>query len=196
MFLAEEEVRGLTSAEGPTLFYLQVAAGTNPGELARALEAELVDHSFTGIVIRELVEETLQVTLSIMQVIQAFLALGLAVGISGLGVLAVRNVVERRATIGTLRALGFRKNMILKASLIELSFVAVLGILLGLVLGIALTYNLFLTLSFFGEGEFVIPWANLALIMGLAFVASLLATLSPARRASRLAPAEALRQAL
>ena len=196
VFLAEEEVQGLTGAAGPTLFYLQVAAGENPGELARALEAELVDHSFTGIVIRELVEETLQVTLSIMQLIQAFLALGLAVGISGLGVLAVRNVVERRATIGTLRALGFRKNMILKAFLIELSFVAVLGILLGLVLGIALTYNLFLTLSFFGEGEFVIPWANLALIMGLAFVASLLATLSPSRRASRLPPAEALRQAL
>ncbi len=79
------------------------------------------------------------------------------------------NVVERRAAIGTLRVLGFRKSMILKAFLIELSFVAVLGILLGLVLGIALTYNLFLALSFFGEGEFVIPWANLGLFLGLAF---------------------------
>ena len=108
----------------------------------------------------------------------------------------MRNVIERRATIGTLRALGFRKEMILKAFLLEISFVSVLGILLGLVLGIALTYNLFLTLSFFGEGEFVIPSANLALILGLAFVASLLATLSPSRRVSRLPPAEALRQAL
>jgi putative ABC transport system permease protein len=165
-------------------------------ELAKALQAELVDHAFTGIVIRELVEESLEVTLNVMQLIQAFLALGLLVGISGLGVLAVRNVVERRATIGTLRALGFRKDMILKAFLLELSFVAILGILLGLVLGIALTYNLFLTLSFFGEAEFVIPWPNLILILGLAFLASLLATLSPSRRASRLPPAEALRQAL
>ncbi len=109
-------------------------------------------------------------------------------GISGLGVLTVRNVVERRATIGTLRPLGLRKNMILKAFLIELPFVAVLGILLGLVRCIALTYNLFLMLSFFGEGEFAIPWANLGLILGLAFVASLLATLSPPPGARRDCP--------
>ncbi len=63
-------------------------------------------------------------------------------------------------------------------------------------LRIVLTYNLYLTLSFFGEAEFVIPWPNLILILGLAFLASLLATLSPARRASKLPPAEALRQAL
>ncbi|MFQ5908406.1 MAG: ABC transporter permease [Thermoplasmata archaeon] len=196
VFLQEEEVERLTNAPGPTLFYVQVAEGEDSTELAKAMQAELVDHAFIGIVIRDLVEESLEVTLNVMQLIQAFLALGLAVGISGLGVLAVRNVVERRATIGTLRALGFRKDMILKAFLLELSFVAVLGIFLGLVLGIALTYNLFLTLSFFGEAEFVIPWPNLTLILGLAFVASLLATLSPSRRASRLPPAEALRQAL
>jgi putative ABC transport system permease protein len=196
VFLQEEEVGLLTGALGPTLFYVQAAEGESASDLAKAMQAELVDHAFTGIVIRELVEESLEVTLNVMQLIQAFLALGLAVGISGLGVLAVRNVIERRATIGTLRALGFRKEMILKAFLLELSFVAVLGILLGLGLGIALTYNLYLTLSFFGGAEFVIPWPNLILIMGLAFFASLLATLSPARRASKLPPAEALRQAL
>ncbi|MFQ6012589.1 MAG: ABC transporter permease [Thermoplasmata archaeon] len=196
VFLQEEEVARLTRVAGPTLFYVQAAEGENPTELAKALQAELVDHGFTGIVIRDLVEESLEVTLNVMQLIQAFVALGLAVGISGLGVLAVRNVVERRATIGTLRALGFRKDMVLKAFLLELSFVAILGILLGLVLGIALTYNLFLTLSFFGEAEFVIPWPNLVVILGLAFLGTLLATLSPSRRASRLPPAEALRQAL
>ncbi|MFQ5918824.1 MAG: FtsX-like permease family protein [Thermoplasmata archaeon] len=196
VFLQEAEVERLTNALGPTLFYVQAAAGESPTDLAKAMQSELVDHAFVGIVIRDLVEESLEVTLNVMQLIQAFLALGLAVGISGLGVLAVRNVIERRATIGTLRALGFRKNMILKAFLLELSFVAVLGIVLGLVLGIALTYNLYLTLSFFGEAEFVIPWPNLILILGLAFLASLLATLSPSRRASKLPPAEALRQAL
>ncbi len=42
------------------------------------------------------------------QLMQGFLALGLLVGITGLGVVMVRAVRERRRTIGVLRALGFR----------------------------------------------------------------------------------------
>ncbi len=110
--------------------------------------------------------------------------------------LAVRNVVERKPVIGTLRALGFRKQMILRTFLVELSFVAVLGILLGLILGIALAYNLFTSMDLFADAEFIIPWPNLALILIFAFVASVLATLSPSIRASKMPPAEALRQVL
>lgn len=196
VFLRAEAVEAFAGVSTPRLFYLKAADGVDATLLARDLQRELVDLGFRAVVIDDLVQESMEVTLNVMQLIQAFLALGLAVGIAGLGVLAVRNVLERRSTIGTLRALGFRKAMVLKALLLELSFVAVLGILLGLVLGVALSYNLFLTMSIFQEAEFVVPWANLALILGFAFAASVLATLSPSRRASKLPPAEALRQVL
>ncbi len=80
------------------------------------MEREFVDYGFNGLVIREPVEESMEITLNVMQLIQACLALCLAVGILGLGVLAVRNVMERRPIIGCLRALGFRRGMIHRPS--------------------------------------------------------------------------------
>src|SRR5207244_762498 len=73
-------------------------------------------------------------------IFEAFLALGLVVGIAGLGIISIRSVVERRKEIGVLRAMGYRKNMILAAFLLENSYVALLGILIGIVLGIDLGY--------------------------------------------------------
>ncbi|MFQ5837898.1 MAG: ABC transporter permease [Thermoplasmata archaeon] len=196
VFISSAVLEEFAGMSRPNLYYVRAVEGEDVGKLARTLEREFVDYGLEVFVIRDLVEESMEVTLNVMQLIQAFLALGLAVGISGLGVLAVRNVVERRSMIGTLRALGFRKDMVLKAFLLELSFVAVLGILLGLILGIALSYNLFTAMDIFQDAEFVIPWPNLLFILVFSFIASVLATLSPSIRASKMPPAEALRQVL
>ena len=45
---------------------------------------------------------------------QGFMGLGLVVGIAAIGVLSVRAVVERRQSVGVLRAIGFRSSMICK----------------------------------------------------------------------------------
>ena len=50
--------------------------------------------------------------LSIFNLLKAFLALGLAVGIAGLAVVTIRNVSERQHQIGILRALGFHRSMV------------------------------------------------------------------------------------
>ena len=41
--------------------------------------------------------------------------------------------------------------------------------------------------------SFAVPWLNLAMIFAVVYAASLLATLAPARRGSRVYAAEALR---
>ena len=46
---------------------------------------------------------------------------------------------------------------------------------------------------FIGEEPFVIPWERILLVTGVAYVMSLLATASPAIRAARFPPAEAIR---
>ena len=119
---------------------------------------------------------------------------GLLVGIAALGVIAARSVVERRQQIGVLRALGFRRGQVRFAFLIESSFVALLGITLGVALGAALSFGL---ISSLGEdlagATYQVPWTSLALIVGLSYAASLLTTYLPARQASRVYPAEALR---
>jgi putative ABC transport system permease protein len=117
------------------------------------------------------------------------------VGIAGLGVVMVRAVRERRRSIGVLRALGFPSGTVQRAFLTESSFVALEGILLGTVLSLVTSYLLFNNdkdLKGAGIG-FPIPWANIAVLVVAAAVASLLATAWPARQASKIRPAVALR---
>src|SRR5437773_10114462 len=90
------------------------------------------------IAIAPLISDFIQIGQSFLGIFEAFLALGLVVGIAGLGIISIRSVVERRKEIGVLRAIGFRKRMILAAFLLENSYVALLGIMIGIILGIDL----------------------------------------------------------
>jgi putative ABC transport system permease protein len=126
---------------------------------------------------------------------QGFLALGLIVGIAGLGVVMVRAVRERRRNIGVLRALGFQSGTVQRAFLTESTFVALEGIVLGAALSIVTSYLLFKNdeeLNASGVG-FPIPWASIAVLVAAAALASVLATVWPARQASKIRPAVALR---
>jgi putative ABC transport system permease protein len=114
------------------------------------------------------------------------------VGIAGLGVVTARAVVERRQQIGALRAIGFTREMVLRSFLIEIAFVAALGILVGVALGVVLAYKVY-TVLFADFATFVIPWSNLVVISGIALAATVAATVSPALRASKIPPADALR---
>ena len=94
-----------------------------------------------------------------------------------------------------LRAIGYQRRLIAVSFFLESSFIALAGILMGLVLGSALSFNL-LTSPDFPDGaeiDFKVPWIRLALISGVAYGASALMTILPARAASRVPVAEALR---
>ena len=93
-----------------------------------------------------------------------------------------------------LRALGFQRSLVSLSFLIEALFVVGLGVLSGAILGVVLARILFTDPEFGGaDAEFVIPWAIVLSILAVTFVAAVLMTWVPARQASRLAPAEALR---
>ena len=84
--------------------------------------------------------------------------------------------------------------MIQLSFLMESSFIALLGIAIGVGLGTILSYNI---VNDFREQvetiRFKIPWIQIGIIVGIAYVFSLLTTFLPARQASRIYPAEALR---
>lgn len=109
---------------------------------------------------------------------------------------STRAVVERRQQIGVLRAIGYRRGMIQLSFLLESSFVSLLGIAIGATLGITLGYQAYTDIreeEGIGTLRFVIPWVQVGVILGLTYLFSLLATFLPARQASRIYPAEALR---
>ena len=192
LWVSSSTVKSDFGIEAASLFYFNIRPGTDVTRAGHDLERYFLQYQLITLDIQALINSILETTMGVFNLLQAYLALGLIVGIAGLGVITMRNVVERRQETGALRALGFRKSMVLRSFLFELSFIALTGITMGVALGIALSYDLFLRF-FEGQAAFVIPWDRLVLLGGIAFLGSVLATASPAIRASKMPPAEALR---
>jgi putative ABC transport system permease protein len=179
----------------PSAALVAVAPGASDQALAADLQGEFLPNGLVATRIRHLVEQDFAANRSFFQLLQGFLALGLVVGVAGLGVVMVRAVRERRRTVGVLRALGFPAGVVRRAFLLESSFVALEGILLGTALSIVTSYLLFRNddeLAAAG-GPFPIPWMNITLLVTATALASLAATAWPARQAARIKPAVALR---
>ena len=174
-------------------YYLELKPGTDAEEYAKVIEAALVQASADSL--QELLDEQQAIQNGFLLVFQGFMGLGLIVGIAALAVIASRAVVERRQQIGMLRAIGYQRSMVALSFLFESGFIALSGILLGLGLGLSLAWVLFSTGEFGDTGDlgFVVPWVNLGIICGIAFFASMFMTYLPARAASRVPVAEALR---
>ena len=175
-----------------TAYFFQLAPGTDASWMRGELERIFFRYGLRTIDIREEIGRAFDASQQVLTLMQAYIGIGLMVGIAGLGVVTARAVVERRQQIGALRAIGFTREMVLRSFLIEIAFVAGLGILVGVALGVVLAYKVY-TVLFADFATFVIPWANLAVITGIALAATVAATVSPALRASKIPPAEALR---
>jgi putative ABC transport system permease protein len=196
LVMAAEGLREQFGARArPSAALLAVAPGVSDRVLAADLQGEFLPKGLVATRIRHLVEQDYAANRSFFQLLQGFLALGLVVGVAGLGVVMVRAVRERRRTVGVLRALGFPARVVRRAFLLESSFIALEGILLGTALSIVTSYLLFRNDSDLqGSGvPFPIPWMNIGLLVAATAAASLAATAWPARQAARIRPAVALR---
>ena len=171
-----------------------LAEGVDPVAVAKDLEKAFAQNGLQAVAIEQEIEEGSATQGLFNNLLMGFMGLGLLVGIAALGVIAARSVVERRQQIGMLRALGFQRGQVRLAFLIESSFVALLGIGLGVALGAALSVGIVDSFEEQISGiRYTVPWSTLGVIVGLAYFASLLTTLLPASQASRVYPAEALR---
>jgi putative ABC transport system permease protein len=174
-------------------FHLTVEEGADLKDVETRLQGEFFRNGVEASTFREQVELFAQANLQFLRLMQGYLALGLIVGIAGLGVLMVRAVRERRHEVGVLRSLGFVAPQIRSAFLLEASFIAIEGILIGAALAIVTAQQL-IGNGDFGEGiTFTVPWFQIAILVLVALVFSLFATIWPARQAARIPPAVALR---
>jgi ABC-type lipoprotein release transport system permease subunit len=116
------------------------------------------------------------------------------VGIAGIGVIMVRAVRERRRQVGVLRAIGLSKGTVALSFIIEASFVAVAGTLMGVAIALVSSWGLTTTDASWARGfEYGIAWSDIVIVVALAVFASLVAAVLPARAASDIRPASALR---
>ena len=118
-------------------------------------------------------------------------------------------VTDKKADIAILRTMGATPATIMSIFIVQGSIIGFAGTVIGTLLGIALALNIsdvinwveqLLNMQFLSSDVYFISylpshllWSDVAIISGAGFALSLLATLYPAWRASRVQPAEALR---
>ena len=179
--------------EAPGLYLIRLTPGLEPKAVANSIEKELIANGAQV----ELVSELLDLSLSwldMIRIMQGFLAFGLVVGVAGLAVVAARAVYQRKQDIGALRALGFRRGMVLMYFLVESSFVALLGILLGVAAGTLAGFRMYLNdVRDDVGGSFVFPAMEIGALVLVVYLAAMAFTFVPAMRAASMQPAEALR---
>lgn len=176
-------------------YLFQLKPGEDPKVAAHELEAAFEKAGMDAQSIPELAQKQAEQTKRFLTLFQLFLGFGLVVGIASLGIVTARSVLERRQEIGMLRAVGYSRKDILRMLYVEIYFTTTLGVLVGTAIGVFTSYGVVAStpgLDALGV-RFRIPWLDLAEILLLVYVAVFLATYAPARRGSKVPPAEAVR---
>lgn len=174
-------------------FYVAAAPTAEPSEVAGRINGAHIPNGADADTFSSIVADNLGQQQQFFTLMRGYLALGLVVGIAGLGVVMVRAVRERRREVGILRSLGFGSPSVRRAFITESGFVAFEGIAIGVSLAIVTTWRLVGSGGFGETLAFDVPWMSLALLVAVTVVASLAATVAPAQQASRIRPAVALR---
>ena len=195
LYTNQKTVDAVYPMTATTSYYVALSDPANAGEVAKKIESALLHSGFQATSIRDELKDAQREQNGFLYIIEGFMGLGLIVGMAAIGVIAFRSVVERRQQIGVMRALGFRPEMVSFSFIVETAFVVSMGILTGVALGIELTRKLVHdpNQGFSADISFVIPWSIILPIVVLTILVSMLMTWIPARQASQIAPAEALR---
>ena len=168
-------------------------AAAQPDQFAAAFGARYLANGGDAETVRNIVHDRLAEQDQFFVLIRGYLALGLIVGIAGIGVIMVRAVRERRRQIGVLRALGVQAAAVRSAFVVESAFVAVEGLVIGTVLALVTAWSITLTDAFGAGLAFQVPIVAIGGVVVGTLICALLATAAPARAASRIQPAVALR---
>lgn len=104
-------------------------------ETLQMLEKTLEDYGFDVTSASERLASFRAVENTYISTFQSLGGLGVLLGTFGLALVLFRNIIERRGELATLRAFGFRRQLLSKILFIESCFLLTIGMLIGIVAG-------------------------------------------------------------
>ncbi|MFC9179807.1 ABC transporter permease [Streptomyces globisporus] len=122
-----------------------------------------------------------------LNIMYGLLAMALLIAVLGVVNTLAMSVFERQQEIGMLRAIGLDRGRVKRMIRLEAVVISVFGAVIGVGLGVFLGWAIGRTLSADIPGyALVIPWGRLGIFLLLAGLVGVLASLWPARSASKL----------
>ncbi len=177
-----------------TIYRMNLAEGVDPTRVASVLQTVFLDNSMLAVGTEDELSTVVAQNEQFSLLFQGFMGLGLVVGVAALGVLSLRAVNERRMQIAIMRCIGYRARMIRIQFIMESIFITVIGTGLGMGLGALISWSFLDDIAGSNQGlTFDIPWASILVVVAITVIAALVTTYVPARQASQVYPAEALR---
>lgn len=182
---------GDSATEGAVLIRMEERA-----DLAAAM-ADITDltdeagmHVGGAAVMRAQITQVLDV---LVLVTTALLGVAVVIAVVGIANTLSLSVIERRREHALLRGMGVTRGQMRVMLALEGVLLAVVSAGLGLVLGVG--YAVLGIQTILPEGtpvDLVVPWGRVGIVVGVALLAGVLASVLPARRAARVSPAEGL----
>lgn len=148
------------------------------------------DDTYT-ITTMESIESTMESMMSMMSALLGGIA-SIALVVGGIGIMnmMLTSVTERTVEIGLKKAIGAEPGQIQMQFLIESFLLSMLGGIIGVVLGLVLSAVLCTVM----DTDFAISYGAIALGVGFSAAVGIIFGWSPARKASKLSPIDALRR--
>ena len=112
-------------------YFLMDSGAASSDEIALRLESSLGDHGFDVVTTRDHLAGYLAVRNTYISTFQTLGGLGLMLGTLGLGVVLLRNVLERRQELAVMRAFGFSRRRLSCMVVVENLWLLVVGLLCG-----------------------------------------------------------------
>jgi putative ABC transport system permease protein len=167
--------------------YVKLADGVSTDEGRRVLDrvikpypnAELQDQS-------EFKQAQADQINQLLNLIYVLLLLAVVIALIGIANTLALSIYERTRELGLLRAVGMTRPQLRSAIRWESVIIALLGTLLGLVVGLFFGWAVVEALKDEGISEFALPGGQLLTVVVVGALAGALAAVGPARRAAKL----------
>ncbi|MEO3779300.1 ABC transporter permease [Micromonospora sp. B11E3] len=183
--LVDADFARLFPAERGYLAEVDPAAGVSAGQAREAIESVLSRYPTVNLMDQAAYKKMLTGTVDmLLAFVTALLGLAVVIALVGVANTLTLSVVERTRENAVLRAVGLTRGRMRAMLAVEAVLMALVGAVLGVGLGTGVSAGAMAVVARIG-GDFtlVLPWDQLGLILGVAVLAALAASVLPARRA-------------
>jgi putative ABC transport system permease protein len=194
IFMSKQQMLSYFPAiAGDTLFLIKSEKGMKPIDLSYDLKKGYKIAGIDAFLIRDELLQMMKQNQFLFQLTATYLGLGLIAGMASVGVITSRSAIERRQEIGILRTIGFTRASIARWLILEVILAITLAALVGLSTGLAVSGAIYLSLNQAVKAPFTVPVVQLTLVFVAVYLGTIVWTIIPARKASLVSPAEAIR---